>query len=612
MDRTLELLAPAQNFNFGKAAINHGADAVYIGAPRFGARASAGNSVSDIERLAQYAHIYRARVYVTLNTLLFDKELEEAEKIIGQLYNAGIDALIIQDMGLLELDLPPLALHASTQCHNACAGKVSFLEKVGFKRAVLARELSIQEIKGIRSKTNIELETFIHGALCVCYSGQCYMSCAIADRSGNRGVCSQPCRSSYDLFNSDGELLKKDLHLLSLKDLNASKQLPELIAAGVKSFKIEGRLKGLPYLKNITSYYRVLFDNFIENNNGYSKSSSGKTTFFFTPDPEKTFNRSYTSYFLNGRTEKVALLQTQKSIGKKMGEVKEVFPDGSFLLDKSLELKNGDGLCFFNEISKLEGFLINKTEMGRIFPNRKVLLRKKDIVYRNYDSEFEKQLMRETSAKRKVDVSLELSEIENGFSLRVTDEDNISVKVELMCDKIIAQKQDEYKSNIIKQLSKSGESPFNITFVSILLANAYFLPISLLNELRRKTLQKLQDERIRRFRPTPILFEKNNYPYFQTQLDYKANIINEKAVAFYKRHGVENFEYGLEKENKSFPVLMTTKHCIKYQLGQCPLYFSQSMAFSKPLILKNNAKTYALEFDCKKCVMLITMNRKRI
>ena len=340
----LELLSPAKNMEFGREAVNHGADALYIGAPAFGARAAATNTIQDIETLVNYAHLYGSKVFATVNTLLFDDELEPAVEMIRELYNIGVDALIIQDLGLLECDLPPIELHASTQCHNASVERVRFMESVGFKRVILARETSLEQMRAIREATSVDLEGFVYGALCVSYSGQCYMSQYLNQRSGNRGACSQPCRSTYDLLTEEGRTIMKNRHLLSLKDFNASQYIGSMIDAGISSFKIEGRLKDLSYVKNITAYYRQLLDSMMD---GHERASSGATTVFFTPDPERTFNRGYTDYFLRGR-QPMASFATQKSIGKPVGVVSTV---GRFTLtvDSKETFVNGDGLCFFDE-----------------------------------------------------------------------------------------------------------------------------------------------------------------------------------------------------------------------------------------------------------------------
>lgn len=365
----LELLAPAKNLEYGREAVNHGADALYVGAPSFGARAAATNTISDLSELVRYSHMYGAKVFATVNTLLYDDEIDAAVEMIRGLYDIGIDALIIQDLGLLECDLPPIELHASTQCHNASVERIKFMEQVGFGRVILARETSLEQMRQIRQATTVELEAFIHGALCVCYSGQCYMSQYLNDRSGNRGCCSQPCRSSYDLLDGEGRLLVGDRHLLSLRDFNASQHIRSMIDAGVSSFKIEGRLKDLSYVKNVTAYYRQLLDGVMD---GHVRASSGVSSFYFVPDVERTFNRGYTDYFLVDR-KPMASFETQKSRGKYIGKVVAVGKN-SLTIDGVEDFANGDGLCFVDAEGRLQGFLVNDVHGREVVPNRMPLM----------------------------------------------------------------------------------------------------------------------------------------------------------------------------------------------------------------------------------------------
>ena len=390
--KKIELLAPAKNLEYGREAINHGADAVYIGAPAFGARSAATNTISDIESLVNYSHLFGSKVFATVNTILFDNELEDAVQMIRQLYNIGVDALIIQDVGLLECDLPPIELHASTQCHNATIERVKFMESVGFARAILARETSLEQMREIRQATTLDLEAFVHGALCVSYSGQCYMSQYLNGRSGNRGCCSQPCRSMYDLYTEDNRMIIKNKHLLSLRDFSAADHLREMMEAGITSFKIEGRLKDITYVKNITAYYRQLLDNMLS---GSSKASSGHCTFHFVPDPERTFNRGYTDYFLTGR-HPMASLSTQKSIGKTVAKVSRV-EHNALVINSKEPLMAGDGLCFFDSKGCLQGFFVNAVQGSRIIPNRMPNITSGALLWRNHDQKFEKQLHGECS-----------------------------------------------------------------------------------------------------------------------------------------------------------------------------------------------------------------------
>lgn len=601
----LELLSPAKNLEFGREAINHGADALYIGAPAFGARAAATNTLEDINALVSYAHLYGSKVFVTVNTLLFDNEIEAAVRMIHQLYNIGVDALLIQDMGLLECDLPPIELHASTQCHNASVDRIKFLEQAGFKRVVLARETSLEQMREIRQATHLDLEAFVHGALCVSYSGQCYMSQYLNQRSGNRGCCSQPCRSTYDLYNGDGKLLSKEKHLLSLRDFNASQQLRSMIDAGIMSFKIEGRLKDLSYVKNITAYYRQLIDSMME---GHKKSSSGSCTYTFTPDPERTFNRGYTDYFLRER-KPMASFATQKSIGKKIGEVTST-SSSSLSISGTEPLATGDGLCYFDGDGKLQGFLVNGVQRHTITPNRMPEIRIGTTIWRNNDQLFEKQMQGHT-AERKINIEMLFSSDKTGFSLILKDEDGLSVMQHLEAEHIDSNNPLLNSNTIVKQLSKLGNTPFSASLVTDNTEGRYFILSSTLNELRRTAVEKLKEYRISHFHPKDCSRIDQGLPYPSTTLDYRANVINNKAENFYKRHGVSKIERGLElTENYGGKALMTTKYCLRYELGCCLQNNSRSkpqlnIAPSDTLILRNNNRRFRLEFDCHQCLMRI-------
>ena len=601
----LELLSPAKNYEQGVAAINHGADALYIGAPAFGARSAATNSIEDIERLVKYAHLFRSKIFVTVNTLLFDNEIESAVKMIHQLYNAGCDALIIQDLGLLECDLPPIALHASTQTHNATLERVKFMEQVGFQRVILARETSLEQMQAIRKETSVELEAFVQGALCVSYSGQCYMSQYLNDRSGNRGCCGQPCRSSYNLYNEQGKLLRRDEHLLSLKDFNASQQLASMIDAGITSFKIEGRLKDISYVKNVTAYYRQLLDNIMLQRTDSQPASSGHCTYYFTPDLEKTFNRGFTDYFLQKR-QPMASLATQKSLGKKVGKVKQLDKKSITVDTKDLLFTAGDGLCFYNSDGQLEGFLVNHVQGNTIVPNRMPDIKVGETLWRNNDFAFEKQLQGK-SAVRKIDVTFILAETSDGLQLQATDSDNISAIAEICCEKTPARNPE--KAQIQPQLSKLGDTPFQAISVENQCSKPYFIPTSLLNELRRNAIEQLIQKRQEAFVPKPFIFTANDVPYFEKQLDYRANILNHKAEQFYRRHGVCQLEYGLEKtHNYNDKALMTTKYCLRYELKQCLMKKNNHTIapdYQGNLYLQNNHNRFLLQFDCKNCLMKI-------
>ena len=601
----LELLSPAKNLDFGREAINHGADALYIGAPAYGARAAATNTLEDIEALVDYAHLYGSKIFVTVNTLLFDHEIDPAVKLIHQLYNIGVDALLIQDLGLLECDLPPIELHASTQCHNASVERIKFLEQVGFRRVVLARETSLEQMREIRQATRLDLEAFVHGALCVSYSGQCYMSQYLNGRSGNRGCCSQPCRSTYDLYDGNGHLLIKEKHLLSLRDFNASQQLKNMIAAGISSFKIEGRLKDLSYVKNITAYYRQLLDSMME---GHEKVSFGSCTYTFSPNPDRTFNRGYTDYFLRDR-QPMANFATQKSLGKHIGKVTSVGRN-SLTISGTESFANGDGLCYYDADGRLQGFLVNGVQGRTVTPNQMPDIKEGTTIWRNQDQLFEKQLQGK-SAERKIDVEMLFSATSDGFALRITDEEGLSVTHSVAAEQQEARNSGGAENPIGKQLGKLGNTPFVATAVIDKTQGRYFLPAGTLNQLRRKAVEQLIALRIAHHRPADSPRIDSGVPYPVPTLDYRANVINDKAEAFYKHHEAKEIERGLElTENYDGKALMTTKYCLRYELGCC----LQGKGNGKPqldinpsatLILRNNDRRFRLAFDCRNCQMLL-------
>lgn len=627
--KKLELLAPAKNMEQGIAAINHGADAVYIGAPAFGARAAAGNTLQEIEQLVRHAHCYGARVFATVNTLLFDNEMADAVRLLHELYSIGVDAAIIQDLGLLECDIPPIELHASTQTHNATVERVKFMEQVGFKRVILARETSLAEMQAIREDTSVELEAFVQGALCVSYSGQCYMSQYLNQRSGNRGCCGQPCRSAYDLYNAQGTLLRRGEHLLSLKDFSAAQHIQSMVDAGITSFKIEGRLKDMSYVKNVTAYYRQLLDNLLAERPDCQPSSSGRCRFFFTPDLEKTFNRGFTDYFLTQR-KPMATMSTQKSIGKKMGQVSKI--DRSSITIKSREpFTAGDGLCFFNANGELEGFFVNHVQGNTIQPNRMpASLTVGTPIWRNNDFAFEKQLQGR-SAERKIAVDILLSESDHGgFQLEMKDDDGCSGLGHVdNCEKTAANHPAKAEEQIQKQLGKLGDTPFVARSVQNKCSHTYFIPASVLNELRRQAAENLESSRCSAFFPgdskhspdAPAAerwhFEKTDAPYFTNTLDYRANIINQQSEQFYRRHGISELEHGLEQtEDYAGKALMTTRYCLRYELGCCKKLSPQQWHLERPhlyegaLYLRNNRNWFQLEFDCKNCQMRVLLAEK--
>ncbi len=600
--KRIELLSPAKDLETGIAAINCGADAVYLGAAHFGAREAAGNPIADVERLIQYAHKYWARVYVVVNTLLYDEELDEAQRLIGQIYQAGADALIIQDAGLLELDLPPIPLFASTQMHNHTPERVAFLEQVGFQRAILARELSLPQIHEIRAKTSIELETFIHGALCVSYSGQCYLSYAIGGRSGNRGQCAQPCRRPYKLLGPEGQVVSNRRYLLSLHDLNLSASLDELVDAGVCSFKIEGRLKDKTYVMNVVAHYRKLLDAVL-NERAMRPTASGTIHLDFEPDPNKTFNRGYSSYFLYDRGADIAANDTPKSVGEPLGMV--VSADrGSFTLEPSSPpLQPGDGICFLDANRELTGTTINRVVDHSIFPENMEHLKPGVQVFRNHDHAFTDVLVKSQSV-RKIGVEMRLAAAANGLSLTVFDEDGIQANAIREIELQTALQTAKAQETILRQLQKLGETDFRCTGVEIFLDPLPFIPVSVLNDLRRTVIDRLvQARQIHRPQPSGGA-RQNTVPYPQDRLTFEGNVLNHKAREFYTRHGVKTIEpaaeSGLDLRGRK---VMTTKYCLRYQLGACPRQ-KPTVKLPEPLhLVDDQGVEYPLRFNCSECVM---------
>lgn len=604
--RTIELLAPARNLECGIEAIKHGADAVYIGAGRFGARQAAGNSVDDITELARFAHFYGAKVYVTVNTILKDSELADAEKLIWQLYEAGADALLIQDMAVLRMNLPPIALHASTQCDVRSADKVRFLAGCGFTRVVLARELSIDEIRSIHEACpDVELECFVHGALCVSYSGQCYASQYCFGRSANRGECAQFCRLKFDLTDSDDNVIIKGRHLLSLRDMNRMGSLEELMDAGVCSFKIEGRLKDVPYVKNVTAAYSQTIDKVLIRRQEFVRASSGHSVAHFTPDVSRSFNRGFTDYFLHGRTDDIYSFGTPKSIGEKMGPVKEVGP-GWLKVSGFKAFHNGDGLCFFNRQGELEGYRVNRVEGNRVF----LFLESTDMpsitvgteLYRNYDIEFEKVLSKE-SATRKIGVDILFREIQSGYEVVMTDEDGYKARAVTEWKKEDARTPQE--DNIRTQLSKLGGTRFEAVDVEIQLEGERFIPSSLLSDMRRSVAEKLESLRLESYtRPLPGTPATSHYPV--KELSYLGNVMNAQARTFYQDHGVTKVDDAFEKSQPDSATVMFCRHCIKYALGICTKNRKRDLKIQEPLFLTSqDGRRFRLKFDCSRCQMEI-------
>ena len=607
--RHLELLSPAKNAEYGIEAINHGADAVYIGGPAYGARAKAPNTVADIERLVKHAHRYHAEVFVTLNTIFHDNELEGAREIVQQLYEIGIDALIVQDMGLLEMDLPPIQLHASTQTDIRTVEKAQFLDQVGFSQIVLARELDLKTIQQIADATSCNLEFFVHGALCVAFSGQCFISHAHTGRSANRGECSQECRLPYRLEDAQGRVIGNDKHYLSMKDNDQSANLRALIDAGISSFKIEGRYKDLPYLKNATAHYRQLIDEILNDMPEFAKSSSGSCSFTFTPQPEKTFNRSATDYFVNGRKADIGAFDTPKFAGEEVGKVTKVGKD-YFEMTSTVELHNGDGLCFFDVHKELVGMRINTVEGNRLTPNEMPEdMRRGMTLFRNRDHAF-MRLLEKDSAVRKIDVDLNFYETPDGFALIVTDEDGCSATAFIQQEKQPAQNLEKAETNLRENLTKLGGTDFSLRDLELSISQAWFVPASAVNALRRDVIEQLIQARLDSYqRPAKKSPAVPPAIYPEDTLSYLANVYNKKARAFYEKHGVKMIAAAYEANQELDEVpLMITKHCLRFSHGMCPkeakgVIGVQGTVTAEPMTLINGNDKFTLKFDCKPCEM---------
>lgn len=606
--RKIEILAPAKNLYQGMAAVNAGADAVYMGAPMFGARSNATNSIEDIAEMVRYAHLFKAKVLVTLNTILYDNEIEPCRRLIHELYDIGVDAIIVQDMAILEMDLPPIVIHASTQANNRDAGHVKFLADAGIKRVVLARELNLDQVREIHEAADVELEFFVTGALCVSFSGNCYMSVANGERSANRGSCAQNCRLPYRLIDGAGETLIESSHLLSIKDLDLSDELPNLIAAGISSFKIEGRLKDIVYVKNNTSYLRKRLDAFLEAYpERYEKASSGRTFYNFEPELGRSFNRGYTDYFVNHRREKIGSWESPKSKGQYIGNLLAIKANGYQIENYEL-LNNGDGLYFINEQGIADGAQVNIIVGDVVVPNELKPLPIGTPIYRNLDAEFNRMIENENSAVRKIGVAMHFSETETGFRLQVTDEDGHSCTADLDTPKEPAKNAEGLMENIKKNLAKTGNTPFAADEITLDISAPWFLPISKINEIRRIALEQLAETRIRDYVREERPVVKTDHPYPVKSLDFTYNVANKMARKFYQRHGVEEIEKAFELQwDPGKSRVMVTKYCVKYELGKCPRFQRSTMGekLAEPLTLKHGEVEYKLKFNCKPCEMEI-------
>ena len=603
--RKLELLAPARNLECGIAAIDHGADAVYIGAQRFGARAAAGNSVSDIAELCRYAHQFDAKVYVTVNTIVYDSEIEDTRQLLAELAEARVDAILVQDMALLNSHVLPLAsrlsFHASTQTDNRTAEKVAWLRSLGFKRVVLARELSIEEIADIhRQVPDVELEVFVHGALCVSYSGLCYASQYCFGRSANRGECAQFCRMKFSLLDADGSVIERDRYLLSLKDMCQYDNLEQLIEAGAVSFKIEGRLKDIGYVKNVTAAYSQRLNQIVKAHpDRYCRASKGRSTYTFQPDLRKTFNRGYTTYFANGRQPGIASFDTPKAMGEFVGTVKEI-RGVSFNVAGTARFTNGDGLCFVNQERELEGFRVNRVEGNRIFPLKLPRsLRPGMRLYRNNDQEFERLLSKQ-SATRKMNLVMRFAATAEGYCLSAG---NVTV-----CMAMEHQKAEKpQRENIIRQLTKLGGTAYECSEVEVDAAFSDFIPASKLAELRRMLVERLKDENegVKENSTAsgkPALSLPSTFrPY---RVPYLYNIANSLARQFYRQQTDSPLAPAFELQEPAHALLMQCRHCLRYSLGYCVKHGGQKPTWREPLFLQlGDGRRFQLEFDCRNCQM---------
>jgi putative protease len=636
----LELLSPARDAAIGIEAVNHGADAIYIGGPSFGARASADNSVADIERLVRHAHRFHSRVFVTLNTILRDDELEPARQLVRQLYDAGVDALIIQDMGLLELDLPPIPLHASTQTDIRTPQKARFLQDVGLSQIVLARELTLPQIAAIDQALGpmdapgrAVLEFFIHGALCVAYSGQCYISHAHTGRSANRGDCSQACRLPYEVKDSQGRIVAHDKHVLSMKDNNQSDNLRALIDAGVRSFKIEGRYKDMGYVKNMTAHYRTLLDDILDERPALARASSGRCSYTFTPDPKQNFNREFTDYFVQGRQHDIGAFDSPKNPGQPIGWVTRVAADGLELEteDPATELHNGDGLCYHDLHQELVGLQTNRVQklgpgqdggvVWRVLPKDPMAgfkgLKRGTTINRNRSMDWVRTLDKK-SADRRIGVWMALSDGAAGLLLTLTDEDGHVGSAELAGHWEQAQHPAQAADKLREQLGRLGDTPFRASDTQVQLAQPWFVPASQLNALRRDAVVSLEAARAAAYvRPQRTAPVEPPAPYPEDTLTYLANVFNQKARDFYAKHGVRVIAAAYEAHEETGAVsLMITKHCVRYSLSLCPKQAKgvtgvQGTVKAEPLQLINGKEKLTLRFDCKPCEMHVVGKIKR-
>ena len=606
--QTLELLAPAKNLECGIAAIDHGADAVYIGADHFGARAAAGNSTDDIARLCSYAHQFGARVYVTVNTIVYDNEIDSVRRLLKRIGEAGADAILVQDMALVSMlsDIG-LEMHASTQTDNRTADKVEWLRGLGFKRVVLARELSVDEIAEIHAKhPDVELEVFVHGALCVSYSGQCYASQYCFQRSANRGECAQFCRMKFDLVDAEGKVIEHDRHLLSLKDMCQIDNLERLAEAGAVSFKIEGRLKDVAYVKNVTAAYSRRLDEIVAAHpDKYRRASFGRVDYGFDPDLRKTFNRGYTTYFADGRQPDIFSPDTPKALGEYVGKVKEVKRQ-CLTVSGVASFANGDGLCFINADRQLEGFRVNRAEGNHLYPSSMPRnLRQGVALYRNNDQQFERLLSR-PSAVRRLSITMSLSATESGFALDVATEDGRKARVEAKAEHTVAQKPQH--ENIVRQLSKLGTTIYDCTNITIPDDFPWFVPSSLLAQMRRDVCAEVSEHSLTSKNPSPLTSNSLSPLTYKnpSRPPYLLNASNTLAVEFYRQLGVEASAFETQKKHGVGEKLMQCRFCLRHALGYCVNKGGRKPQWKEPLFLRlPDGRKFQLQFNCKRCEMYL-------
>ena len=606
--QTLELLAPAKNLECGIAAIDHGADAVYIGADHFGARAAAGNSTDDIARLCSYAHQFGARVYVTVNTIVYDNEIDSVRRLLKRIGEAGADAILVQDMALVSMlsDIG-LEMHASTQTDNRTADKVEWLRGLGFKRVVLARELSVDEIAEIHAKhPDVELEVFVHGALCVSYSGQCYASQYCFQRSANRGECAQFCRLKFDLVDAEGKVIEHDRHLLSLKDMCQIDNLERLAEAGAVSFKIEGRLKDVAYVKNVTAAYSRRLDEIVAAHpDKYRRASFGRVDYGFDPDLRKTFNRGYTTYFADGRQPDIFSPDTPKALGEYVGKVKEVKRQ-CLTVSGVASFANGDGLCFINADRQLEGFRVNRAEGNHLYPSSMPRnLRQGVALYRNNDQQFERLLSR-PSAVRRLSLTISLSATESGFALDVATEDGRKARVEAKAEHTVAQKPQH--ENIVRQLSKLGTTIYDCTNITIPDDFPWFVPSSLLAQMRRDVCAEVSEHSLTSKNPSPLMSNSLSPLTYKnpSRPPYLLNASNTLAVEFYRQLGVEASAFETQKKHGEGEKLMQCRFCLRHALGYCVNKGGRKPQWKEPLFLRlPDGRKFQLQFNCKRCEMYL-------